>query len=132
MSRRYTDSLSGMAREHYIRKLQCLYSMVGENEEEYLESLDPYKLPEGKWVDDVSKWPPVEYPDLYTYLIEAPGSSPEKSSKHLRAWKQNCSLCVHHACIITTLNPTHAVVLEVVKQDQPFACIANLYTNGFV
>ena len=82
-----TDSLSGMAREHYIRKLQCLYSMVGENEEKCLESLDPYKLPEDKWVDDVSKWPPVEYPDLYRYLIEAPGESPEKSSKHLRAWR---------------------------------------------
>ena len=45
--------------------------------------------------------------------------------------KQNCSLCVHHACIFTTLNSTHAVVLEVVEQDQHFACIANLYTNGF-
>ena len=31
--------------------------------------------------------------------------------------KNNCSLCVHHACIFTTLNPTHAVVLEVVEQD---------------
>ena len=47
--------------------------MVGENEEKYLESLDPYKHPEDKWVDDVSKWPPIEYPDLYMYLIEAPG-----------------------------------------------------------
>ena len=45
--------------------------------------------------------------------------------------KQHCSLCVHHACIFTTLNPTHAVVLEVVEQDQHFACIANLYTTGF-
>ena len=47
--------------------------MVGENKEKCLESLDPYKLPEDKCVDDVSKWPSVEYPDLYTYLIEAPG-----------------------------------------------------------
>ena len=85
MSRRYTDSLSGMAREHYIRKLQCLYSMVGENEEKCLESLDPYKLPEGKWVEDVSKWPPVEYPDLYTYLIEAPG---EFTREKLKAFKR--------------------------------------------
>ena len=54
MSRRYTDSLSGMAREHYIRKLQCLYSMVGENEKKCLENLDPYKLPEDKWVEDTS------------------------------------------------------------------------------
>ena len=84
MSRRYTDSLSGMAREHYIRKLQCLYSMVGENEEKCLESLDPYKLPEDKWVDDVSKWPPLEYPDLYTYLIEQPG---EFTREKLKAFK---------------------------------------------
>ena len=44
--------------------------------------------------------------------------------------KQNCSLCVHHACIIIynfNLNRTHAVVLEVVEPDPHFACIANLY-----
>ena len=45
--------------------------------------------------------------------------------------KENCSLCVNHARIFLTLNPTHAVVLEVVEQDQHFAVIANLYTNGF-
>ena len=104
--------------------------MVGENEDKCLESLDPYKLPEDKWVDDVSKWPPVEYPDLYTYLIEAPGEFTREKLKSFKSLmgsgpvkvvKQNCSLCVHLACIFTTLN---------VEQDQHFACIANLYTNG--
>ena len=43
MSKKYTDSLSKAAREHYIRKLQYLYNVVGElRDEECLETLDPY------------------------------------------------------------------------------------------
>ena len=53
---------------------------IGENKDKCLESLDPYKLPKNKWVDDISKWPPIEYPDMYTYLIEAPGEFTLKGS----------------------------------------------------
>ena len=52
--------------------------------EECLETLDPYKLPDDQWVDDLSRWPPVDYPDLYTYLIETPG---ELTKEKLKAFK---------------------------------------------
>ena len=85
MSKKYTDSLPKAARERYIRKLQCLYGVVGElGDEECLETLDPYKLPDDQWVDDLSKWPPVDYPNLYTYLIEMPG---EFTREKLKAFK---------------------------------------------
>ena len=34
MNKTYTDSLSRAARERYIRKLQCLYGVVGELRDE--------------------------------------------------------------------------------------------------
>jgi len=46
--------------------------------------LDPYRLPDAVWVDDSLKWPPVDYPDIYVYLIEAPG---EYAREKLKAYK---------------------------------------------
>ena len=34
MSKKYTDSLPKAARERYIRKLQCLYGVIGELRDE--------------------------------------------------------------------------------------------------
>ena len=33
----------------------------------------PYKIPNEQWIDDVCKWPPVEFGHLYVYFIETPG-----------------------------------------------------------
>ena len=74
--------------------------MVGEIEEKCLESLDPSKLPEDKWVDEVSKWPPVEYPDLYTYLIEAPG---EFTQEKLKAFKSLEAYNYYKRCLVLDL-----------------------------
>ncbi|KAM9343927.1 uncharacterized protein KZ484_016301 [Pholidichthys leucotaenia] len=32
----------------------------------------PYKLPAGKWVNDPTRWPAVQWPDVYSYLIDTP------------------------------------------------------------
>ena len=34
---------------------------------------DPYEIKEEFWIDNVSKWPSVEFPALYMYFIETPG-----------------------------------------------------------
>ena len=34
---------------------------------------DPYSLGETKWSEDLSKWPNLEFGDLYTYLIDSVG-----------------------------------------------------------
>lgn len=81
MTTNYTDSLTEVARERYIRKLQCLYNS---DKEKSLEELDPFRLVDADWSDDTTRWPPVEYPDIYTYLIETPG---EYTREKLKAYK---------------------------------------------
>ena len=36
------------------------------------------------WIDDVSRWPPIEFPHVYTYLIDTPG---EFIREKLKAFK---------------------------------------------
>ena len=42
---------------------------------------DPYALSENEWCDDITKWPSVEYGDIYNYLIESKGSYTRQSLK---------------------------------------------------
>jgi hypothetical protein len=35
--------------------------------------IDPFKLQSNEWVNDPSRWPAVEFGQIYTYLIESPG-----------------------------------------------------------
>ena len=60
------NSLSVVARDRYISKIQCILGLVGEYKEHCLAALDPYRPPDAVWVDDTSKimasselWPPV-------------------------------------------------------------------------
>ena len=64
----YADTLLKSARDRYRTKLLCLYNLVGDSREDYVDKLDPYQLAADQWIDDISRWLPVEYPDLYTYL----------------------------------------------------------------
>ncbi|XP_041828518.1 uncharacterized protein LOC121631576 [Melanotaenia boesemani] len=34
---------------------------------------DPFKIADDLWVDSPQKWPPVQYGDIYNYLINTPG-----------------------------------------------------------
>ena len=63
MSYDYYDKLSGVDKARYDRKLQLIDL-----------SECPYRLPAGCWEDDPTKWPEVEWGDIYTYLIESPGN----------------------------------------------------------
>ena len=63
----YKDSLSALDRARYERKLDIVYADSG------LEVLDPFSIPQEKWKDDVSLWPPVEFGQLYAYLVDTPG-----------------------------------------------------------
>ena len=46
-----------VARDRYIRKIQCIYGLV-EDKEHCLAALDLHRLSDAVWVDDTSKWPP--------------------------------------------------------------------------
>ena len=65
MSTKYVASLDYEARKHYLEKLSKDGSAVS--------MPDPYSIPEELWNEDVTKWPSVEFGDVYTYLIETRG-----------------------------------------------------------
>ena len=57
---------------------------------------DPYGIPAHEWVVDMTKWPDLQWPDIYTYLIEKPNAF---TKEKLRAFKStdayNYVLCGH-------------------------------------
>ena len=60
MPSEYYNSLGYLAKKRHSEKL----TINGK------EIQDPYKIPYDSWIDNVTKWPRVEFGDLYTYLIE--------------------------------------------------------------
>ena len=81
----HSESLRGPAKERYKCKLLCLHGAVGDGEKENnLELLDPYRLRSDAWIDDATLWPPLEFPNIYCYLIDTPG---EFTREKLKAFK---------------------------------------------
>ena len=58
----YKESLDAVARPRSDKKLE----LVG------LRTC-PYELDAAAWIDDVTLWPPVEFPDIVLYLLQTPG-----------------------------------------------------------
>lgn len=69
----YLDSLLEPEQRRYKEKLKMLS----------LEStlIDPFDIEKEKWIDDITLWPPVEYGEIYSYLIETPGQFTKESLK---------------------------------------------------
>lgn len=83
----YINSLSSSDCTDYLKKL------VLSNGEKLP---DPYNIPSDEWISDMSKWPAVIWPDIYSYLIEKPSVY---TNDNLRAYKSldayNYELCGH-------------------------------------
>ena len=58
----YYSSLKTEAKSRYKQKLE----IVGLQE-------CPYRLPADIWAENPTKWPEIEYPEIYKYLINTPG-----------------------------------------------------------
>ncbi len=72
----YIQGLDPIARVRYGEKLK----MLGLTEQE-----DPYSSRnEGKFADDMSLWPPVEYGHIFCYFVERPGVY---TQQELMQWK---------------------------------------------
>ncbi len=88
MSSAYLTSLDydSEARKRYLEKLKT-------------DGLpDPYSIPGGSWSDDVTKWPSVDFGDVYAYLIETTGPFTKdklKAYKSLEAYNFFCNSYVH-------------------------------------
>lgn len=68
--------------------VECTVMAVSHKSSEYVDKLKylgletcPYEIPASEWIDDVSVWPPVTYPDIYNYLIESSGQYTPDSLK---------------------------------------------------
>ena len=60
----------------------------------------PYQLPSDTWNNDPMKWPDLEFPDIYVYLIKTPGAFTKESMKNrksLEAYNQFISSWVRTA-----------------------------------
>ena len=88
----YAQSLVLKDRECYLNKLTLTngYRLP-----------DPYALKE--WVDDISKLPSIQWPDIYTYLIDKPSLY---THDKLRAYKSldayNYVVCGHVQTVLYT------------------------------
>lgn len=69
----YVRSLTVRDRDNYFKKLTLTNGT---------RLVDPYTLTQ--WMDELTGLPPVEWPDIYTYLIEKPSVY---SKDKLRAYK---------------------------------------------
>ena len=74
--------LSKADQERYTGKLGVLYDAVGDSTCTVLT--DPYQIHPEKWSDSISSWPPIEFGDIYMYLIETPG---QFTQEKLKAYK---------------------------------------------
>ena len=51
---------------------------------------DPYEIEDIEWIDDLTVWSPVEFGEIYSYLVETPGQFTKegmKAYKRLDAFK---------------------------------------------
>ena len=83
----YINSLSSSDCTDYLNKLVL---STGE------KLPDPYSIPSEEWIADMSKWPAITWPDIYSYLIEKPSVYTKDSLcayKSLDAY--NYVLCGH-------------------------------------
>ena len=71
MSTTYFASLDFESRKRYQNKLRIDGETLS----------DPYSIPEDEWIDDVSQWPTLEFGDIYTYLIDTPGTFTKEALK---------------------------------------------------
>ena len=64
----------------------------GESKSRYSEKLKrvnldlcPYQISADSWKNDPRKWPALEYPDIYHYLVGSPGLFTKESMKNRKS-----------------------------------------------
>lgn len=50
-----------------------------------MKQVCPYQLPGDAWVDDPTKWPSLEWPEVYDYLINTPGVFTREAMKNRKS-----------------------------------------------
>ena len=74
------QSLDVKAKQRYLRKLKVIEI-----------DMCPYMIPADSWKNDPTSWPQLEWPEVYSYLVETPGvftREAMKNRKSLEAYNQ--------------------------------------------
>ena len=69
-----------------------------------LKQICPYQLPGDAWIDNHTKWPSLEWPEVYDYLINTPGvftREAMKNRKSLEAHNQFTSRWVRNSALLS-------------------------------
>ena len=68
------EDIGGEAKARYYKKLKDV-------------NLDccPYQIPSDAWKNNPTKWPDLEFPDIYVYLTETPGVFTRESMKNRKS-----------------------------------------------
>ena len=77
MASEYVSSLDYLAQRRYSEKCQI----------EGVTLPDLYGLKDEIWSEVLSLWPDLQFSDIYTYLIETKGSTPERILRCINLWK---------------------------------------------
>ena len=75
----YMDTLPEPEKKRYREKLEVLFET---KDPKVLR--DPYEIGSNEWIDDLTVWPPVEFGDIYSYLVETPG---QFTKERMKAYK---------------------------------------------
>lgn len=75
MTSEYYDSLDYISQRRYIDKLKVRGVKIP----------DPYSISDDFWIDDPTKWPDIEFGDVYTYLIDREGMFTKESLNAYRS-----------------------------------------------
>ena len=67
----YFNQLSYIAQKRYLTKLNIDGCIIE----------DPYSIEESLWSEDMTKWPDLQFGDIYTYLINTKGCYTKESLK---------------------------------------------------
>ena len=79
MENGYKQGLSAADKARYEDKLKIVYADSG------VDILDPFEIPQESWIDNIHLWPPVEYGQLFNYLIDTPGPFTREKLKAYRS-----------------------------------------------
>ena len=104
MSKKYVDTLLKAARCRYLRKLLCVYNEVRDSSEDCVDRLDPYQLAAKQWIDDISRWRPMEYADLYSNLIETPREITKEKHKAVKSLEA-CNYYKRYVKVVASTSP---------------------------
>ena len=113
----YFSSLLLVAKARYQKKLLLVGLSTG-----------PYELPQQAWVDDVTQWPRVEFPDIVLQLIDAPGEFTREKLKayyFLSGWVGTCHIHIinEEFCLLKAEVWVSGVVCSLNWEDYSFSYV---------